>query len=117
MVDPTLWDAALDVENSSSCGSEIVWYVVIPLNPRIHPVKVFVVIPVYVIISSSILNNPYFSGNPFVLTTEITALSELMESVMEVDPTIISGVRLSSFKYWSKFSATSTGPPWYSWEI
>ena len=46
-------------------------YPVIPLNPRIQPVKDVEVIPVYEIISSSIFNNPYSLGNPFVLGTVI----------------------------------------------
>ena len=44
---------------------------VIPLNPRSQPVNVLVVIPVYVNISLSTLNRPYWSGNPFVLETFI----------------------------------------------
>ena len=38
----------------------------IPLKPRTHPVNDVDVIPVYVIISSSIFRSPYSDGNPFV---------------------------------------------------
>ena len=38
-------------------GSLTVQYVVIPLNPLVHPVNVLVVTPVYVIISSSIFKD------------------------------------------------------------
>ena len=65
-VPPALWDDESVEENAKDslfgCWS-------IPLKPRIHPVKLFVVIPVYVIISSSILNRPYFCGNPIVWLT------------------------------------------------
>ena len=74
-------------------------YEVIPLNPLTHPVNEFVVIPVYVIISSSILNSPYSFGNPFVDDT-FTVVSACANScVSVVTPTITSGVRLSSLIY------------------
>lgn len=59
----------------------------------------FVVIPVYVKTSLSILNRPYSGGKPFVLaTTTVSAVEEIpTESV--VLPEITSVVRLSSFKY------------------
>ena len=41
-------------------------YPVIPLNPRIQPVKDVEVIPVYEIISSFIFRSPYSLGNPFL---------------------------------------------------
>ena len=77
----------------------------------------FVVIPVYVIISSSILNNPYSFGNPLVDET-VTVVSDVLipdESV--VTPTMTSGVKLSSLMYWSKLSVLSTTPQRCYWEI
>ena len=53
-----LWSSALDVENIRSSGTSGFLNEVIPLNPRIHPVKLLVVIPVYVIISSLIFKRP-----------------------------------------------------------
>ena len=88
-----------------------------PENPRIQPVNVFVVIPVYVIISLSIFNNPYLEGYPFVEVTVTTPTDAEILVVSPVNPTITSGVKLSSFWYWSRFSTISTVPPWYSWEI
>ena len=70
-----------------------------PEKPRIHPVKVFVVNPVYVIISSLIFRRPYEEGNPFVLVTVIIPDVESILLTREVDPTITSGVKLSRFKY------------------
>jgi len=72
---------------------------VIPLNPLTHPVKLFVVIPVYVIISSSILRSPYSFGNPLVDETVIVSLAVVIPAVSVVTPTITSGVKLSNFKY------------------
>ena len=71
----------------------------------------------YVIISSSIFSNPYWFGNPFVVGTVmvVAAVSILEDNVVE--PTTTSGVRLSTLRYWSKFSTISVGPPWYSCEI
>ena len=73
-VEPEVWDAALVSSNfklsrfiSSNEDETPTLYPVIPLNPRIQPVNVVEVIPVYDIISSSILSNPYSDGNPFVL--------------------------------------------------
>ena len=61
--------------------------------------KVFVVIPVYFMISSSIFKRPYFGGNPFVLdTVMVSSLSVIEDSNIELS-TIISGVKLSNFKY------------------
>ena len=71
----------------------------------------------YVIISSLIFSNPYWFGNPFVVGTVIVVSTVLMLEDNVVEPTITSGVRLSTLRYWSKFSTISTGPPWYSWEI
>ena len=73
-------------------------------------------------ISLSIFNNPYCFGNPFVLSTEIVNVTSLLTTtvlipVKVVPPLITSGVKLSNFKYWSKLSARSIGPPVYSWEI
>jgi len=70
-----------------------------------------VVIPVYVIISSLILNNPYCWGYPLVEPTLIVVVVELTNEVVEVSPERTSGVKLSSFMYWSRFSAISVGPP------
>ena len=52
------WFVADESEKTSSDGLFSAWYVVIPLKPLIQPVKLFVVIPVYVIISFSILKRP-----------------------------------------------------------
>ena len=70
-----------------------------PLKPRTHPVKVFVVKPVYVIISSSIFRRPYSLGNPLVSTTSITPSVEDAAVVSEVTPTTTCGVNWSRFKY------------------
>ena len=92
-------------------------YPVIPLNPRIQPVKDVEVIPVYEIISSSIFNNPYSLGNPFVLGTVIVVSDVDIAEEILVRPTTTSGTRLSTLKYWSKLLIRSLGPPWNSWEI
>ena len=55
---PEEWVAMPDWENTSSSGLLTLLYDVIPLNPREHPVKELVVIPVYVIISLLIWINP-----------------------------------------------------------
>ena len=47
-----------ELVKTNSSGTLGSLYEVIPLNPREHPVKVLVVIPVYVIISESISSNP-----------------------------------------------------------
>ena len=70
-----------------------------PLKPRIQPVKLFVVIPVYVITSFSILNNPYSFGKPFVLLTFIVVSLVDIPIVNFVSPTTTSGVKLSNFMY------------------
>ena len=72
---------------------------VIPLKPRIQPVNVLVVIPVYDIISSSIFNKPYSLGNPLVLGTCISVSVEFIADVILVTPTTTSGTRLSTFRY------------------
>ena len=77
-------------------------YPVIPLNPRIHPKNVVSVFDVYVIISSSILSNPYSDGNPFVLGTVIVVSVVDISSVIVVTHTTTSGTKLSTFRYWSK---------------
>ena len=71
----------------------------IPLNPRLQPVKLFVVIPVYVITSFSILKRPNSFGNPFVLTTSMVVDEVSMSLVSFVSPTTTSGVKLSNFMY------------------
>ena len=60
----------------------------IPLNPLTHPVNEFVVIPVYVIISSSILNSPYSFGNPLVDETFTVVSDVLIPDVSVATPTI-----------------------------
>ena len=69
-------------------------------------------------ISSSIFNNPYSSGYPLVppLTVIVVSVDDISEDRVVI-PTITSDTKVSRFKYWSKFSAISTGPLWYSWEI
>ena len=71
----------------------------IPLNPRIQPVKLFVVIPVYVITSFSILKRPYSFGNPFVLLTLTVVSVVVIPLVNFVSPTTTSGVKLSNLIY------------------
>ena len=92
-------------------------YPVIPLNPRIQPVKVVEVIPVYDIISSSILSNPYSDGKPLVLGTVIVVSVVDIPAEIVVTPTTTSGTKLSTFKYWSKLVIKSVAPPWNSCEI
>ena len=58
------------MEKVNCSGLFSVTYVVIPQKPLIHPVNDENVFPVYVIISSSICNNPYESGNPSVPVSE-----------------------------------------------
>ena len=89
------------VVNTNSLGALSARYVVIPLKPRVTPVKVLVVNPEYVNISSLILNRPYFSGNPFVLVTLTVSTAAVVPipTVKSVTPTITSGVKLSNFKY------------------
>ena len=74
-------------------------YPVTPLKPRIQPVKVVSVFPVYVIISSSIFNNPYVSGYPFVDKTLIVVSDKETEEVKVVFPNITSGTKLSTLRY------------------
>ena len=68
--------------------------------------------------SLPIFNSPYCFGNPFVFGEIL-----ITESVDEIDtsrvtePFNVSGVKLSNFKYWSRLSVRSIGPPVYSWEI
>ena len=57
------------------------------------------VIPVYEIISSSILSNPYSLGKPLVLETFIIVSVVDILAVVVVKPTITSGTKLSAFKY------------------
>ena len=54
------------MSNTSSSGLDGEVYEVIPLNPLMQPVNADLVLPVYVIISSSIFKRPYESGNPSV---------------------------------------------------
>ena len=67
--------------------------------------------------SLSILRSPYWLGNPFVLETLIVVSIDDTVLLVVVLSTITSGFKLSNFKYWSKLSLISIGPPWYSWEI
>ena len=53
------------------------------------------VIPVYDIISSSILNRPYSFGNPFVLGTVIVSSVDEISDEIVVLPTMTSGTKLS----------------------
>ena len=101
----------------NSDGLFSAWKVVIPLKPRIQPVKLFVVTPVYVTTSLSILKRPYSLGNPLVLLTFTVVSVVVIPLVSDVSPTTTSGVKLSNFRYWSRLSVRSIGPPWYSWEI
>ena len=98
--------AAEEDENTNSPLSLSVSYSVTPLNPRITPVKVVAVLPVYVKISSSILKRPYSSGNPFVLLTFTVKGSFAVPPLIVLIPTerievsvITSGVKLSNFVY------------------
>ena len=116
-MDPLAWGAADESEKINSDGLLLSLYDVIPLNPRSHPVKLLVVIPVYVTTSLPIFNKPYSFGNPFVVSTEIVVAPAVVIPVDFVAPLITSGVKLSNFKYWSRLSTKSIGPPVYSWEI
>ena len=71
----------------------------------------------YVIISSSILNSPYWLGNPFVDETTISEVVDVIPEDKIVLSTMTSGVRLLISIYCSKLSEISVGPPWYSCEI
>ena len=70
-LDPPVWAAPTDVLKSRTSGFVGCLNALTPLNPRTHPVNEVVPIPVYVMISSSILSNPYWSGYPFVESTKI----------------------------------------------
>ena len=79
--DPKACDAAevssnFNVSLLTSNNEEVTptLYPVIPLNPRIQPVKDVEVIPVYEIISSFIFRSPYSSGKPFVLVRKLLYL-------------------------------------------
>ena len=115
--EPEVWFVAEVSVKTSSSGSFGARYEVIPLNPRTQPVKLLVVIPVYVNISLLILNKPYSFGNPLVLATSTVVADVVIPVERVVSPTTTSGVKLSNFKYWAKLSERSIGPPWYSWEI
>ena len=87
-------------------------YVVIPLNPLVHPVNVLVVTPVYVIISSSIFKRPYSCGNPLVLgETVIVSVVESIPDATVATPATTSFVKLSILIYLSIFSPISREPP------
>ena len=116
-MDEEVWISATLVENISSPLLTGSVKEVIPLKPLTQPVNELVVIPVYVIISSSILNNPYSFGKPFVDETLIVVFAVVIPDVSVVTPTMTSGVRLSSLRYWSKLSLISKTPPRCSWEI
>ena len=84
---------------------------VTPLNPRIHPVNEVVPIPVYVIISSSIFNNPYLLGYPFVESTKIV---EEYDSVLVDNPVYsvsAAPTNVCNLVYLSRFSAMLIDPP------
>ena len=68
-------------------------------------------------ISSSIFKRPYSFGNPLVLETSIIVSVDVTSLDNNALSTITSGFKLSTFKYWSRLSVRSIGPPWYSWEI
>ena len=70
-----------------------------PLKPRMHPVKLLVVIPVYVMTSFSILKRPYSLGNPLVLLTFTVVAVVVIQLVNFVSPTTTYGVKLSNFMY------------------
>jgi len=89
---------------------------VTPLKPLTTPVKEFVVMPVYVIISSSIFASPHSAGNPLVLFTKITSASAETSAVSSYSPYTSEELRLFKSRYWSKFEAKSIAPPWNSWE-
>ena len=101
-----------DWEKRSSSDLLGLLYDVIPLNPREHPVKELVVIPVYVIISESISSNPKESGNPVVEFTVIvlSAIPTLVERLVES----IRSVNSSILIYLSIFCKTSNVDPWPS---
>ena len=94
-VEPLECDAA-DVSLNFKCSWFILTseeeiptlYPVTPLKPRIHPVNVVDVIPVYDIISSLIFNRPYSDGNPFVLGTVIVSSVDEISDEIVVVPTM-----------------------------
>ena len=89
----------------------------IPLNPRIQPVNEVDPIPVYVIISSSILRSPYLFGYPFVLSTKIVLENDWVSVDNPVNSVSAAPTNVCNLVYRSKFSAILIDPPWYSWEI
>ena len=65
-----------------------------------------------------------YRGGPIDITDNLDQYLKLDNLTPSVIPTpkvvlavITSGVRLSNFKYWSKLSVISMGPPRYSCEI
>ena len=119
---PSIWDSADEDEKTISDGLLESLKDVIPLKPRLQSVKVFVpAIPVYVIISFPIFNNPYSLGNESLIEFEEVTVIVLdvvpIPTARVVSPLTTSVVKLSNFKYWSKLSTRSIGPPVYSWEM
>ena len=118
---PWVWDVALDEEkvrfSSLSLNS------VTPLNPRIHPLNVFLFLDVYKIISSSILISPYLSGKLYVPNSpdSISVPARISVALKEIfsESFVCSWEprRVSNFTYSSIFCIISEGEVGYSWEI
>ena len=109
--DPPVCAAPTDVLNSTRSGLVGWSKLVTPLNPRIHPVNEVVPIPVYVMISSSIFNNPYLLGYPFVESTKIV---EEYDSVLVDNPVYsvsAAPTNVCNLVYLSRFSAMLIDPP------
>ena len=119
IIDPEEWsdDSVLEKTNWSGWFGETCE--LIPLNPLIHPVKELKVFPVYVITSSLIFNNPYFSGNPFVPVGVEDILTKIVSSIEEISlnkiPDSAWEVISSILIYLSMFWIKSIGAPWNSW--
>ena len=116
---PEVWVAARVSVHCKFLTSLIARYDVIPLKPLTQPVKLLVVIPVYVIISSPTFIRPHSLGNPLVDHVPIPSVVsvEVIVDANATSPCITSLVKLSILIYLSIFSAISTTPPWCSCEM
>ena len=114
---PPVCAAPTDVLKSNTSGFVDCLNALTPLNPLTQPVKEVVPIPVYVMISSSILRSPYRFGYPFVLSTKIVSENDWVSVDNPVNSVNAAPTYVCNFVYRSKFSETFIDPPWNSWEI
>ncbi len=114
---PVLWEDASLVSNTTFSLFNEFFKFEIPLNPLLHPINEFVVIPVYVIISLFILSNPYFAGHPAVDSTGIVSSSAPISAVRVDCESIFVFEYESKSLYSSRFDIRSTEAPLNSWEI